>query len=126
MSDDGKKCRVCGVKFGDGIKTDIENPICYMCSWAEEIDNPRKKPTNPNYNRRPRTAGEWFRSQSRGRIAGMGMLFEDYSEESFGDIPRKSSGSRAGIVSRERFEPSEVVTYKLTDEELARYRKAGR
>lgn len=63
-----------------------------------------------------------------GRFAGMGMLYDEYGEESYPDHP---AGNKVRVrlpqrTSEERMKlNSRCITYYLTEEELALYRDGG-
>ena len=57
-----------------------------------------------------------------GRFAGTGLVEEDYSEESFPDYVRDGT-EYWWSAPRKKEEAQPVTVYKMSEEELARYRQ---
>lgn len=73
---------------------------------------------------RKRHANEFLRSDD-GRIAGTGITEDDYSEESYaGDSPYEERGYTPVYRKKEKVEEKPVKTYKLSQEELEKYKGA--
>lgn len=74
---------------------------------------------------RRRHVNEFLRtSLNSGRIAGAGINFDDYSEESFPDRnPHKYSQANPIGDGRKHpdYEDGEVISYKMSKEELKQY-----
>ena len=66
---------------------------------------------------------EFLRTDT-GRLAGDGMIHDDYSEESYGgDSPYEERGYTPIYKKKEKVEEKPVKTYKLSEEELAKYKE---
>ncbi len=75
---------------------------------------------------RKRHVNEFLKTKftNRGRIAGTGMDEEDYSENSFPcKTPWEDRKSRYWKAHNKIPSPSLIVTYKLSKEELEKYRE---
>jgi hypothetical protein len=69
-----------------------------------------------------RHANEFLRSDT-GRLAGIGMQEDDYSEESYaGDSPYEERGYTPIPKKKEKVKEKPVRQYKLSEEELAKYK----
>ena len=71
---------------------------------------------------RKRHANEFIRTgfANSGRIAGMGIAHDDYSEDS--GCPTYGPGSMLVRLPYVPHEESPIISYKLTEEELKRYK----
>lgn len=70
---------------------------------------------------RKRHANEFLRTVT-GRLAGDGIISDDYSEESFPDFNPFNNTSNSFWHRPIKIELGEVKRYKLSDEELKKYR----
>ncbi len=79
--------------------------------------------------RRKRHVNEFMRSQQGGRVAGYGIAHDNYDEESDGELTQEQSNSGYGSFHYKltdkyiESQHGKVKVYKLSKEELARYKE---
>ena len=93
--------------------------------WVEEQkrkeEDTRRLRKNNSGSRRH--CNEFFRTDT-GRLAGDGMIHDDYGEESFsGDSPYQERAYTPIPIKGRKAEEKPVKTYRLSEEELEKYRR---